>query len=87
MAAAKTLTVADVTARPKTRPAKTEDGVETGMHVTLTDSIAMSGGKIVRVPAGSLISGPISGGIDIDGCTMTTRCKLGLGGPDLVFRF
>ena len=56
------LSTNDVTRKPKTKPAKTEDGVATGMLITLAESVALAGAEPVRVPAGTLITHAICGG-------------------------
>lgn len=71
-------TESKITKTPKTRPAKTEDGIATGMLVTLHESVAidMRGNEKV-LPPGSLISRPLSGGFDGRVNSNVSRHKLG----------
>lgn len=69
-----TLTKADVTKSPKMRPARTEDGVTTGIWVTLAESVALVNGVPRRLPAGTLLSAPTSAGNDGSlGCMVQRR--------------
>lgn len=81
------LTTAEVTKAPKLRPAKTEDGVHTGMWVTLHASVALSDHGPIAVPTGTLITSPISGGIDGRLSSMCERRKIGTNGATIVYRF
>jgi hypothetical protein len=82
------LTVADVTKRPATKPAMTEDGVGTGMEVTLVESVALANnGDVIRVPAGTLISQPLCGGFDGKLNANYSGCKIGTDGEEIVYRF
>ena len=56
------LTMASVTKAPKMRPTKTEDGVHTGLWVTLSESVGLIGRDVAVIPAGTLLSSPICGG-------------------------
>lgn len=91
MTATKTLTAADVTGRPKTRPAKLPDGTNTGMWVALHDSVCLlDSGEAMYVPRGTTISAAISGGFDgrlpaAPGANSTT-CKIGTDGQFITYR-
>lgn len=77
----------NITKTPKTKAAKTQDGISTGMLITLEEGVAIdSNGQEKVVPAGSLISRALSGGFDgrING--MSDCRKLGTGGDEVVFR-
>jgi hypothetical protein len=61
---------------PKTKPARTDDGVSTGMLVTLQDSVALCAGKELHVPSGTLITSPISTGESWQAGVVTRTCKM-----------
>ena len=55
-------TINDVTRKPATKPLKTDDGVCTGILITLRESVALADDKPLEIPAGTLITGAICGG-------------------------
>ena len=79
-------TTNDVTRASKTRPAKTDDGVCTGMLVTLYDSVALSQGNVLPVPAGSLITQATSSGMSWRLGCHSTHHKLGTSGAEIIYR-
>lgn len=76
----------DVTKTPSTKPALTEDGVATGMYITLASSVAMKNGAPAVIPPGTLISGPLSRGFDGTLNCNVERRKIGTDGDEIVYR-
>ncbi len=63
---------------PAAKAAQTSDGVFTGMLVTKAESVALDmHGKEKVIPAGSLITKPLSGGFDGRLNSMVSRHKMG----------
>ncbi len=77
--------IMNITTVPATTNAKTSDGVSTGMLVTKNEAIALDmHGKEKVIPAGSLITKPLSGGFDGRLNSMVSRHKMGA--EDITFR-
>lgn len=81
-----TITIASVTKAPKLRPAKTEDGVNTGMWVTLAPSIALSRSGPMEIAAGTCITGSLAGGWHDALNSMYSARKIGHGGNQILYR-
>ena len=77
-----------VTPMPPTKPAKTSDGICTGMLITLSDAVAYDDAarSAIKVPAGTIVSRSLAGGYHPGiGGNYTSR-KIGTDGKEVSFR-